>query len=78
MELLFFALSGGRRQSRGKRGDPTLIMRNKEEETVVADTGNLIKEMGDLTTQWIKDQGHKHERVAEMLANNISVDGKSN
>ena len=54
------------------------MMRNKEEETVVADTGDLIKEMGDLTTQWIKDQGHKQERVAEMLANNISVDGKSN
>ena len=53
------------------------MMRNKEEETVVADTGDLIKEMGDLTTQWIKDQGHKHERVAEMLANNISVDGKN-
>ena len=51
-------------------------MRNKEE-TVVADSGDLVKEMGDLTSQWIKGKDHKHEQVAEMLANNIDMDGES-
>ena len=48
----------------------------RKQKKTAAGTGDLAKEMGDFTTQWNKDPDHKHERVAEMLANNIGMDGK--
>ena len=43
---------------------------------MVAETGDLTKEMGDAITQWNMDQNPEHDRLAEVPAMNNDIDGE--
>ena len=37
----------------------------RKENKMVADTGDLTKEMGDTTTQWIRDHEQEHQQYGQ-------------